>query len=391
MTSVRAYLDWNASAPLRREARSAAVAALKATGNPSSVHAEGRRARALIEEAREQVAALVGAKPAEVVFTSGATEANNWALAAGWDSILLSEMEHDSVLAPARACGAEIYSIPISSDGVACVDGLALRDAGRRLATLQLANNETGVLQPVAKLATIARAAGAVAHTDAAQAVGRVAVDFAALGVDLMSISSHKIGGPKGAGALIVREGTEIAPYMRGGGQERRWRAGTENVVAIAGFGAAAQAALADVANAQRLALKRDLLERSLERLTPDLVVVGRKVARLPNTTCAALPGRQAETLVIKLDLGGVAVSAGSACSSGKVAESHVLKAMGLAPDIVRSAVRISLGPTTSARDIQRLLEVWGEFGAARALEKRARSSDVPGVRHNDGRISEGV
>jgi len=270
-----------------------------------------------------------------------------------------------------------------------------------------MANNETGVVQPVAELAAVARALGAVVHTDAVQAIGRVPVDLAALGVGLMSVSSHKIGGPKGAGALVVREGTEIASYMKGGGQERRRRAGTENVAAIVGFGAAAQAALADVADAQRMAAQRDELERSLERLTPELVVIGRDAPRLPNTVCVALPGLTAETLVIKLDLAGIAVSAGAACSSGKVAESHVLTAMGLEPDVVRGAVRMSLGPTTSADDVRRLLEAWSEIGAARALGKRARSSEMPGgLRHDtpgglrrdmpgglrhDDRISEGV
>jgi cysteine desulfurase len=241
-------------------------------------------------------------------------------------------------------------------------------------------------------MTALARERGLLVHTDAVQAAGRVPIDLATLGVDLLSLSSHKIGGPKGVGALVVREGTDIPAFVSGGGQERRRRAGTENVAAIAGFGAAATAALADVKDVQRVAAQRDYLERSLARLTPEVVVIGQSVERLPNTTCVAWPGKLAETLVIKLDLAGIAVSAGAACSSGKVGPSHVLAAMDLASDMARSAVRISIGPSTSARDIRRLLQAWGEIGAARALEKRARSSEMPeSVRHDDDRILEGV
>jgi cysteine desulfurase len=398
MKAVRTYLDWNASAPLRREARAAMVAALDLTGNPSSVHAEGRRVRALVEEARERVAALVGARPAEVIFTSGATEANNWALAAGWDIIFVSDIEHDSVLAPARASGARIVRIPVSHQGITQTEVVASGmpghsgASGRTLVSLQMANNETGIIQPVAATAALAREHGVSVHTDAAQAAGRVPVDFAALDVDLLSLSSHKLGGPKGVGALVVREGTEIPAFVTGGGQERRRRAGTENVAAIAGFGAAASAALSDVKEAQRVAAQRDHLERSLRRLTPEAVIIGQSVERLPNTTCVAWPGKAAETLVIKLDLAGIAVSAGSACSSGKVGPSHVLAAMNLPADIARSAVRISIGPTTNVRDIRRLLRAWGEIGAARAFEKRARSSELPeGVRRVGDRMLEEV
>jgi cysteine desulfurase len=398
MKAARTYLDWNASAPLRREARSAMIAALDLRGNPSSVHADGRRARAVVEEARERVAALVGAKPVEIVFTSGATEANNWVLALGWGTVLASGIEHDSVLAPARASGARIVHIPVSREGVVQtgvptdVTPAHSGAPGRALMTLQMANNETGVIQPVAAMTALARERGLLVHTDAVQAAGRVPIDLATLGVDLLSLSSHKIGGPKGVGALVVREGTDIPAFVSGGGQERRRRAGTENVAAIAGFGAAATAALADVKDVQRVAAQRDYLERSLARLTPEVVVIGQSVERLPNTTCVAWPGKLAETLVIKLDLAGIAVSAGAACSSGKVGPSHVLAAMDLASDMARSAVRISIGPSTSARDIRRLLQAWGEIGAARALEKRARSSEMPeSVRHDDDRILEGV
>jgi cysteine desulfurase len=360
MSAERAYFDWNASAPLRPEARAAMAAAMDVTGNPSSVHAEGRRARDVVETAREQVAALVGANPAEVVFTSGATEANAWALS-GWDTIFLSGIEHDSVLAPARACGARLIDIAVGPDGRAKIGALGrpFEAPGRALVTLQMANNETGVLQPVVEAVSFAREHGLWMHTDATQAAGRVPIDFADLDADLLSLSSHKIGGPKGAGALVIRDGVTIAPLITGGGQERRRRAGTENVAAIAGFGAAAYAAVKDLERVDDLADSRDAIERALVGLAPECVVVGQPSPRLANTLCIAWPGKSAETLVIQLDLAGVAVSAGAACSSGKVGSSHVLEAMGLPADVAKSAIRVSLGLTTSDRDVERLLAAW--------------------------------
>src|SRR5262245_54812411 len=250
MSSTRAYLDWNAGAPLRPEARAAVLAALDVVGNPSSPHTEGRRARAIVEDAREEVAALVGAKPAEVVFTSGATEANNWVLAGGWQAILLAGIEHDSVLAPARnhARGGKtrVHDLAVAESGVVAVEAVTegAREfsgsgaAARHLLSLQVANNETGVVQPVATGAAAARRHGLAVHTDAVQAAGRVAVDFKALGADYLSLSAHKLGGPKGVGALVIRDGATLPAFISGGGQERRRRAGTENVPAIAGFGA---------------------------------------------------------------------------------------------------------------------------------------------------------
>lgn len=396
MTTARTYLDWNASAPLLPEARAAMVAALDVVGNPSSVHAEGRHARALVEAAREQVAALVGAKPAEVVFTSGATEANNWALAAGWDTIFISDIEHDSVLAPARASGARLVRIPVSCNGIVQIGCLAedtvSQSPGRTLVTLQTANNETGVIQPVAEIVEVARDYGFTVHTDAVQTAGRVPIDFAALDVDLLSLSSHKIGGPKGVGALMMREGSAIAAYITGGGQERRRRAGTENVAAIAGFGAAAEAARAEIGDMQHIAARRDLLERELALLTPEAAIIGRSAPRLPNTTCVAWPGKLAETLVIKLDLAGIAISAGSACSSGKVGASHVLAAMGLPEDVARGAIRISMGSATDDREIRHLLQAWGVFGAAREVEKHTSRREMPnGIQRRNDRIREEV
>jgi cysteine desulfurase len=281
------------------------------------------------------------------------------------------------VLAPARASGTRVIDVPARADGRAAVETVAdqvLETAdgfGRAVVALQLANNETGALQPVAETAAVARAHGLSVHTDAVQAVGRIAVDFAALGVDAMSLSSHKIGGPKGVGALIVRDGVMLSPFIVGGGQERRRRAGTENVAAIAGFGAAAAAARQDLDGIGRIGALRDRLEREALRIAPHAVVIAGATARLPNTTCLALPGQSAETLVIKLDLMGLAVSAGAACSSGKVGPSHVLAAMGVAPDVARSAIRISLGWNSSEADVDAFLRAWMEIVGS-AARKRA-------------------
>jgi cysteine desulfurase len=370
MSRARTYLDHNATAPLRPEAREAMLAALDVAGNPSSPHAEGRRARAIIEDAREEVAALVGARPGEVVFTSGGTEANNAVLAAGWDTILLSGVEHDSVLAPARARGARLVELPVGRDGIVEARAAAAAmqgNRGRALLSLQLANNETGVIQPVAEAAQRAREQGLAVHSDAVQAAGRLPIALAGLGVDYLTLSAHKLGGPKGVGALVMRDGAPALPSLiAGGGQERRRRAGTENVAGIAGFGAAAAAARADLAQMARVRALRDRLEREVRAIAPEVVIVAEVAERLPNTTNLALPGASAETLVIALDLKGVAVSAGAACSSGKVGASHVLEAMGLAPHVARAAIRISLGPGSGERDIESFLEAWSELALAR-------------------------
>jgi cysteine desulfurase len=375
--SARAYLDWNATAPLREEARAAAVAALDVIGNPSSPHAEGRRARALVEDAREEVAALVGAEPADVVFTSGGTEANNWVLAAGWSAIALAGVEHDSVRAPAGTSGARLIGLPVDADGVVAAAGLgaALDEplGPRGLVTLQMANNETGVLQPVAEAAAIARARGLSVHTDAVQAAGRVAIDFRTLGVDFLSLSAHKLGGPKGVGALVVRAGAALPAFIVGGGQERRRRAGTENVSAIAGFGAAAHAAARGLAGMDRVRALRDRLEAEVQAITPDAWVIAAGAGRLPNTASIALPGASAETLVIALDLASVAVSAGAACSSGKVAASHVLDAMGVEPSLARAAIRVSLGWGSTEADVAAFLQAWAEIVSLRGASRVRR------------------
>jgi cysteine desulfurase len=360
----RTYLDYNATAPLKPEAKAAMIAALDVVGNASSVHAEGRRARSIIEAARESVALLVGAKPSEIVFTSGATEANNWVMAPAWATILTSGVEHDSILSPARASSGQVVMLPIDANGVIRVEEVAkfLSSqvfAGPSLIALQLANNETGVIQPVAEIAKLGRAHGAMLHTDAVQAAGRLPIDFAALGVDTLSISAHKFGGPKGVGALVIRDHVDLAHFIRGGGQERRRRAGTENVPAIAGFGAAAEAALRGLATTEAIGKLRDELEAEIKRLSPAAVIVAEGASRLANTTALALPGKPAETLIIRLDLAGVAVSAGSACSSGKVGASHVLEAMGFGPGVAASTIRISLGPQTTKDDVAAFLAAW--------------------------------
>lgn len=376
MSSTRTYLDHNATAPLRPEARAAMLAALDAVGNPSSVHAEGRRARHIVEEARGHVADLVGARPAQVVFTSGATEANAWVVSAGWNVILAGGIEHDSVLAPARNAVADVVELPARGDGSvspASVSEALERQAGRgarALLALQLANNETGVVQPVADVATLARAHGVAVHTDAVQAAGRLPIDFAGLGADTLSLSAHKLGGPKGCGALVLRDGLEIAPLIPGGGQERRRRAGTENVAGIAGFGAAAAAAKRDLALMGGLAALRDRLEREALAAAPDALVIGAGVQRLANTTCLALPGQAAETLVIRLDLAGIAVSAGAACSSGKVGASTVLAAMALPEEVARSAIRVSLGWSTTAGDVDAFLAAWAAIAGGRVRQR---------------------
>jgi len=380
VSRTRVYLDHNATAPLREEARAAMLAALDEIGNPSSVHAEGRRARTLVETAREQVARLVGAAPAEVVFTSGATEANAWALSGDWDTIIAAGIEHDSILAPARAARGTCLEVGAGLEGIADVPAAAAhvlsgRARGRTLLCLQMANNETGVVQPVAQAVRFAQPHDVSVHTDAVQAVGRIEIDFSALGVDTMSLSAHKIGGPKGVGALIVREGTARAPLIAGS-QERRRRGGTENVAGIAAFGAAAAAAAEDLQRMRDVRALRDQLESEVRAVTPQAVIVGAEAERLANTSVIAMPGLRAETAVIRLDLAGIAVSAGAACSSGKVGASHVLAAMGTPAPLARAAIRVSLGTSTCAADVAAFITAWRDLnGTSRQAEAANASS----------------
>ncbi len=366
------YLDHNATTPVRPEAAAAVAAALDLTGNASSVHRFGRLVRRKLEDAREAVAALIGASAERIVFTSGGTESNNMALSgAGRGRLLVSAGEHDSVLHAAP--GAE--RIPLTRDGVVDVAALAAllaRETAPALVSVMLANNETGVIQPVARVAEVAHGRGALVHCDAVQAAGKIPVDMAALGVDLLSLSAHKLGGPQGVGALAVAEGLDLAPLLRGGGQERRYRAGTENIPGIAGFGAAAELARRGLERMAGLARPRDHLERRLRARAPEITIYGAGAARLPNTSCFAVPGLAAETQVIALDLAGIAVSAGSACSSGKVAPSHVLRAMGASEAEAGSAIRVSLGWDSDPADIERFLEAWS------ALYSRSSAIGTP-------------
>ena len=364
----RAYFDWNASAPLRAEARSAMLAALEVAATASSVHAEGRAARALVETARAQVANLVGAQAKNVTFTSGATETNMLALTpmlqvggrkTACDRLFVSAIEHSSVLSGGRFAAEQIEKLPVTGDGVVDLHALgsAIARVARPLVSVMLANNETGVIQPICEIAEIVHAANGVLHVDAVQGAGRIDCDIEALGAELLTISSHKLGGPQGAGALICSGPIQIAePMIKGGGQERGLRAGTESVAAIAGFGAAAAIA-AKQADSSRMASLRDRFEAGLKAAVPEAVIFGASAPRLPNTTLFAIPGMKAETAVISFDLNGIAVSSGSACSSGKVQPSHVLAAMGVEPALAQGAVRVSLGWSTSEREVDLLLQ----------------------------------
>jgi cysteine desulfurase len=359
------YLDYNATAPVRPAVATAIAEALASVGNPSSVHGFGRAARARLETSREQVAALVGARPQQVVFTSGGTEANNLGLAgSGRERVLVSAIEHDSVL---KAAAAE--TIPVDRRGIvdlAALQPMLATQAAPALVAVMLANNETGVIQPLAEAARIAHASGALLHCDAVQAAGKIAVDFNALGVDLMTLSAHKLGGPAGVGALIIADHVSLSAQQRGGGQERGRRAGTENLPGIVGFGVVAGIAAAELGVMARLADLRDDLERRAMAAVPGALVFGRDAPRLANTSCLALPGVTSEVQVMALDLAGVAVSAGSACSSGKVQPSHVLRAMGADAATAGSAIRVSLGWGSTAGDVDRFLEAWCALAARR-------------------------
>jgi cysteine desulfurase len=368
--SDRVYLDCNATAPLRPEAREAMAAAWDLSGNPSSVHSEGRQARRLVEEARATISGSVGALPRNLVFVSGGTEANALALTSGLrrDSgfpvrrLQVSAIEHPSVLAGGRFPVEAIGIVGVTSSGLLDLDRLRtmLEGGPPTLVSVMLANNETGAIQPVAAAADIVHSAGGLLHVDAIQAFGKIPFDINAIGADLVTLSAHKIGGPKGMGALILAAGVlGLEPLLRGGGQELGRRAGTENVAGIAGFGAAARTAVAALENdAIRLESLRNRLENGL-RHTPGVIVFSDEVARLPNTTLFTVPGMKAETAVIGFDLAGIAVSSGSACSSGKVQPSHVLDAMGFGAELAQGAVRISLGWSTSEADIDRCVEAW--------------------------------
>ncbi|MDX3972094.1 MAG: cysteine desulfurase family protein [Bradyrhizobium sp.] len=371
---ARVYLDWNATTPLRPEARAAILAAYDLIGNPSSVHAEGREARRLVEDARAVLATAVGALPRNVIFTSAGTEANALGLSPGLrgpsggpvERLLVSAVEHASVLAGGRFPSDRIGQIRVTRSGVVDLEDLKVRlkDGPPALVSIMAANNETGALQPVAEAASIVHDAGGLLHVDAIQVLGKIPFDIKKVGADLATFSAHKIGGPKGVGALAMAEGIAgLEPVLRGGGQELNRRAGTENVAGIAGFGAAVKAALQALPeDVKRMATLRDRLENGL-RDVAGATVFADDVERLPNTVLFTAPGLKAETAVIGFDLEGIAVSSGSACSSGKVQPSHVLSAMGYDPSVAQGAVRLSLGWSTEPDDINRALEAWRKLG----------------------------
>ncbi len=380
----RVYLDWNATTPLRPEARQAMAAAWEVAGNPSSVHAEGRQARRLVEDARAAISAAVGARPQDVVFTSGGTEANALALTPGLRRgagepvrrLLVSAIEHTSVLSGGRFSPEAMGTIKVNGSGLIDIGHLRrlLAVAPPTLVSLMLANNETGALQPVGEVADIVHEAGGLLHVDAIQAFGKIPCDLKLMKADLVTLSAHKLGGPKGVGALVLAEDVQgLEPLLRGGGQELGRRAGTENVAGIAAFGAAVRAAMSALeVDAARLQDLRNRLEKGLQQ-TPGMIVFSAGTQRLPNTSLFTVPGLKAETAVIGFDLGGISVSSGSACSSGKVQPSHVLAAMGVGRELAQGAVRLSLGWSTTEADIDLALEAWRKL--ADALLKGRRNT----------------
>ncbi|MBL8573763.1 MAG: cysteine desulfurase [Hyphomicrobiaceae bacterium] len=380
---ARAYLDTNASAPVLPSVIAAMTQALLMFGNASSVHAEGRAARRAIESAREDVAVLVGARAKAVVFTSGATEANGTALCPDWrvagrparfERLLVGATEHASILAGGRFANGQVTIVPVDADGLIRRDAMAalLAEGGPALVAVQLANNETGVIQPIAEIATLVHQAGGLLHCDAVQAPGRLRVSIGLIGADSLALSAHKLGGPQGIGALVLADlDTGPAPLLTGGGQEHHRRAGSENLAAIVGFAQAARETFAGNDEIVRLTVLRDWLEAELRSISPSIRVFGYGAERIGNTSLFAAPGVSAETALIRLDLEGVSVSSGSACSSGKVGLSHVLTAMGVEAELARGGLRVSLGHHNTEADVRRFRDVFAGI-VERAGAKRS-------------------
>lgn len=370
--SIGIYLDFNATAPTRPEVIAAMSDAMNEGGNASSVHGVGRAARARVEAARTSVATLVGADGGGVIFTGSGTEANNQALrCVGERSLIASAIEHESVMV-ARA---DAIFCPVTPEGLIDLDALErlLKEAAApALVAVMAANNETGILQPIPDVARIAHQYGALLHCDAIQAAGKVPVNMETLGADFLALSAHKIGGPQGVGALICRDRSILERFVHGGGQEGGLRAGTENVAGIAGFGVAADSAAAGLPAFGELAVLRDRLEARILDIEPDVTIFGRDLDRLPNTSKFVTPGLSSEIQVMGVDLGGIAISAGSACAAGRVEAPYVLSAMGVPDELAVCAVRVSLGWTTTEDDIERFIDVWS------TLHARNRSRAAP-------------
>lgn len=386
MAEPRVYLDYNASAPLLAVARAAMLAALDGVGNASSVHGEGRAARRLVEEARADVAALVGGRPEHVVFTSGATEAASTLLTPDWrlgrsplrmSRLYVSAADHPCILSGGRFPAEQVSRIGVDGNGIldlaALETALAAHDRndGLPIVAVHAANNETGVLQPVGRISDLVKAAGGVLVVDAVQAAGRIPLDIIGACGDFLILSAHKIGGPKGVGAFVGKADLMMPiPLVTGGGQEKGFRAGTENLSGITGFGAAARYAASALERVEAVRLKRDMIEAAIFRAVPDAQIFGGAVERLANTVFFAVPGIKAETAQIAFDLAGIAVSAGSACSSGKVGPSHVLKAMGVSQP--EGGLRVSIGEATGEGEIERFAAVLARLAARRGGEIRA-------------------
>lgn len=365
------YADYNATAPVRPEAKQAMMAALDVGANPSSVHGPGRAARKLLEQARSQIGLAIGARAQDLIFTSGGTEANALALNGvvaqldGKCTLLVSAIEHEAVTKNAGYAGVPVETAYVTPEGTLDLQWLQDRLAkwdlsrdGTPILALMMANNETGVIQPVMEAATMVREAGGLTHCDAVQGLGKVMVNVGLLGVDYLALSAHKVGGPQGVGALWVRSGAPLKPVLFGGGQERSLRSGTENLSGIAGFGAATEAAIRDMPKLQALATHRDAMEAKLAS-EAGITVFGAGSDRLAQTSNFAIPGFRAETQVMAMDLGGVAVSSGSACSSGKVKRSLVLSAMGVEDALAESAIRLSFGWDSEIADFDAAAQVW--------------------------------
>ena len=370
----RIYLDYNATAPIRPEAQAAVAEAIMA-GNPSSVHEEGRKARALVETARKDIAQLCGGLAEAVVFTSGGTEACNMAMhlrdapAGPVQRVIVSAIEHSAVAAPAQASGLPVETVPALANGQVDIAALAalFEEPTPALVCIMLANNETGVIQPLAEIADMVKGHGSLLFCDAVQAAGKVPLDMTAMGVDALSLSGHKLGAPMGVGALVTRPGLPVAPSLLGGGQELGRRAGSENIIGIAGFAAAAKAAMAGLSQFAELASARDAMESALRASSDDIVIFGADSPRLPNTSCFARDGLNSETLVMAMDLAGFSVSAGAACSSGKVSRSHVLAAMGVEDRLSNGVLRVSMGWQSGTMDSLKLAEAWARVALRQA------------------------